>query len=54
MMHMAMEQGFRDYCMELVFDGYYDYVREYLTDYNDNFVGEPCAEIIEEVLFQLL
>lgn len=29
---------------------YADYVREYLTDYNDNFIGEPCQEIIEEVL----
>ena len=28
----------------------YQLVRELLTDYNDNFVGEPCQEIIEEVV----
>ena len=27
-----------------------DYVREFLTDYNDNFIGEPCTEIVDEVL----
>lgn len=31
----------------------WDYVRDYLTDFNDNFVGEPCSEIIEEVLEQV-
>lgn len=25
-------------------------VRELLTDYNDNFIGEPDEEIIEEVI----
>lgn len=37
---------------ELVKDKYdlWGYVKDYLTDFNDNFVGEPCSEIIEEVL----
>lgn len=28
----------------------YDIVREMLTDYNANFVGEPCSEIVQEVV----
>ena len=29
---------------------YADYVREYLTDFNDNFIGCPDTEIVNEVL----
>lgn len=28
-------------------------VVEVLTDYNDNFIGKPCDEIVEEVLSHL-
>lgn len=35
----------------------HDLIREILTDYNDNFIGEPCEEIVnetaEEVMKQL-
>ena len=27
-----------------------DMVCEMLTDYNDNFIGEPCEEIVQEVV----
>ena len=28
-------------------------VRELLTDYDDNFIGEPCEEVIEEIIEQM-
>lgn len=31
----------------------WDYVKDYLTDYSDNFIGVPDSEIIEEVLNQV-
>lgn len=35
-------------------EDYRDYVIEFLTDYNDNFIGIPCTEIVDEVLDTLL
>lgn len=32
----------------------HDLVREILTDYNDNFIGEPCEEIVEETAEEVM
>ena len=36
--------------MAITTDDLYDIARAQLTDYNDNFVGEPCTEILDEVV----